>query len=53
MNNKPKPFTYHINNSSIQEVTHARYLGVVIDQHLNWNLHIKQVVSKATSVLIS
>jgi len=40
------PFTYHIDNTKIQEVT----LGVIIDQHLNWNEHIKQVTSKATKV---
>ena len=35
-------FTYHINDCSIQEVTHAKYLGVVLDQHLSWNDHIKK-----------
>jgi len=44
------PFTYHLDNYTIQEVTHAKYLGVVIDQHLNWNEHIKQVASKATKI---
>lgn len=44
------PFTYRIDNSTIQEVTHAKYLGVVIDQHLNWNEHVKQTVSKATRI---
>jgi len=46
----PIPLTYHTNNSSIQEFTHAKYLGVAIDQHLNWNVHIKQVASKATRI---
>ena len=27
-------FTYNINSSQINEVTHAKYLGVIIDQHL-------------------
>ena len=44
------PFTYHIDNSTIREVTHAKYLGVVIDQHLNWNEHTKQVASKAIRI---
>ena len=50
--NKKKfiPFTYYINNSIIQEVAHAKCLGVVIDQHLNWNEHIKQLTSKAIRV---
>ena len=43
-------FNYHINDCSIQEVTHTKYLGVVLDQHLSWNDHIKQVASKATKV---
>jgi len=46
----PIPFTYHINNSSIQEVIHAKYVGVVIDQHLNWSVYIKQVSNKATRI---
>ena len=41
---------YHINDHSIQEVTHAKYLGVMLDQHLFWNDHIKQVANKATKV---
>ena len=44
------PFTYQIDNSTIQEVTHAEYLGVVINQHPNWNENIKQVASKATRI---
>ena len=43
-------FNYHINDCSIQEVTHAKYLGVVLDQHLSWNDHIKRVSSEATKV---
>ena len=44
------PFNYHIDNYKIQEVAHAKYLGVVIDQHLTWNDHIKLIASKATKV---
>ena len=44
-------FTYHINDCSIQEVTHAKYLGVVLDQHLSWNDHIKKTASKAIKVI--
>ena len=28
----------------------AKYLGVVLNQHLFWNNHVKQVASKATKV---
>ena len=34
-------FSYHINGCQIQEVSHARYLGVTLDQHLSWNEHTK------------
>ena len=44
------PFSYYINNCLIQEVFHARYLGVILDQHLSWNEHIKQIANKATKV---
>ena len=32
----------------INEVTHAKFLGVIIDQHFTWDNHIKYVTSKAT-----
>ena len=44
------PNTYYINNHLIKEVTHAKYLGVIIDQNLSWNEYIKQISSKATKV---
>ena len=43
-------YTYYIDDCRIEEVTHAKYLGVVIDQHLTWNNHIKQIASKANRV---
>ena len=43
-------FSYYINGCQIQEVSHARYLGVILDQHLSWNEHIKQIANKATKV---
>ena len=35
-----------MDNCMIQEVAHAKYLGVVIDQHLTWNDYIKQIACK-------
>jgi len=29
------PITYYINNHLIKEITHAKYLGVIIDQNLS------------------
>jgi len=34
----------------VQEVSSAKYLGVIIDQHLTWNNHVKKVTSKAKKI---
>ena len=41
---------YNIQGETIREVTHAKYLGVTIDQHLSWSEHIKQITNKAYKV---
>ena len=28
-------------------VTEFKYLGVIFDEHLSWNEHVKEIVSKA------
>ena len=43
-------FSYYINGCLIQEVSHATYLGVILDQHLSWNKHIKRIANKVTKV---
>ena len=40
---------YHIQKHTIKEVTHAKYLGVIINQHLTWNEHTNYVTSKANA----
>ena len=40
----PKPLNF--NNKNIEHVTEARFLGVIVDDKLNWSHHIKTVVSK-------
>ena len=40
----------HIQHHIIKEVPHAKYLGVIIDQHLTWNEHISYITSKANKV---
>ena len=47
--NKRNPITYQysINDSVIQQVSHAKYLGVSIDEKLSWNDHILKVTNKA------
>ena len=40
---------YYTQTQLIKEVTHARYLGIIIDSHLTWNEHIKHVTIKANN----
>ena len=35
-----------INSENIEEVTHTKFLGVVIDCELNWSHHIRHIKSK-------
>jgi hypothetical protein len=37
-----------LNGISIEQVKHAKFLGVIIDEHLNWGAHISQIVSKVS-----
>ena len=41
-----EPLKYNNNNKIIEHVTEARFLGVIVDDKLNWTHHIKTVVSK-------
>ena len=40
-----------INNAEIPKVTATKFLGIVIDDRLNWNPHIQSVKSKLPSIL--
>ena len=47
--------TIHINGSSIQEVDDAKFLGIIIDNKLNWIEHIKCIsrkIAKDTGIII-
>ena len=35
-----------IRNEAIQRVTKAKFLGIIVDQHLNWKDHISMVSLK-------
>ena len=35
-----------VHNEAIQRVTEAKFLGVIVDQHLNWKDHISMVSHK-------
>ena len=36
-------------NEAIQRVTKAKFLGIIVDQHLNWKDHITMVSHKISN----
>ena len=44
---KVDQFSVSVNGSAIKCVTEFNYLGVIFDEHLSWNEHVKEIVSKA------
>ena len=40
-------FSIIVNGSIIKRVSEFKYLGIIFDEHLNWNRHVKSIVSKA------
>ena len=43
-----------INNTNLKQENYTKYLGVIIDEKLNWKLHIKQInliLSKGIGIL--
>ena len=36
-----------VDGSAIKRVTEFKYLGVIFDEHLSWNEHVKEIVLKA------
>ena len=46
LNQKLKKFKVNINNYSIKQVCKIKYLGVILDNKLNWNDHINFVSTK-------
>ena len=51
---QPPRINIKINNSSIQEVQEAKFLGVIIDNKLRWKTHIQDIkckVSKITGIV--
>jgi hypothetical protein len=49
-----KNIVIKINNEQLKEVDHAKYLGVIMDNKLNWNVHISNIkmrLSKGISML--
>ena len=46
----PITASYTISENIIQEVSHIKYLGVIIDSQLSWSEHIKAIAKKANAV---
>ena len=44
---KVDQFSVRVNGSAIKRVTDFKYLGVIFDEHLSWNEHVKEIVPKA------
>ena len=44
---KVDQFSVSVNESAIKRVTEFKYLGVIFDEHLSWNEHVKESVFKA------
>ena len=47
--NSDESNTIYINNKPIKEVDEVKFLGVIIDNNLNWSAHIKYLVKKLRS----
>ena len=41
--NRDFNFTLRLNNKSLHESHHVKYLGILIDNKLNWKLHIDEL----------
>ena len=48
---KPQEYYYFLHGHQLEVVESAKYLGVTINNNLNWNTHIRQVTSKANKIL--
>ena len=44
-------FTVKLGNAEVNRVTSVKYLGVFLDQHMNFSTHVENVLSKARSKL--
>ena len=42
---------YSLNNQVLENVSSAKYLGIIVTDYLDWGQHINNVTSKATKTL--
>ena len=47
----PVCFTYQMKEHCLNEVSHTKYLGVLIDKRLTWSNHIDHITSKGSGFL--
>lgn len=43
--------TVMLNNESLKQVSSTKFLGIIVDENLNWKLHIDHVCSKLSKVV--
>ena len=46
-----KHLTFRISGQKIEISTRVKYLGIQIDEHLNWNEHIKNIIPKLSGAI--
>ena len=47
---KPQSFKISLNNVDIKRVEYVKYLGVLLDNKLNWKAHVSNLCSKLSRV---
>ena len=43
--------TIKLRNQDIQKVDKAKFIGIIIDQHLTWKSHIDYIVTKISKII--
>ena len=44
-------YSYSLHNQTLEQVTFAKYLGIIITDNLDWGQHVSDVSTKATQTL--
>lgn len=50
---RPILFSYNLSGQSLQRVNEFKYLGLIFNNKLNWNLHLETTVNKARGTLFA